>query len=1408
MSRLSVSLILGAFWVSCPFLGFAQLWDYPLGIYDINKTPIDYGSPEDLIVSGDKAYFFLDNPETNDDELYAFDGDSLKYFGEYDGYTSLVSAFDHGCLFNFSDFSERKLFYIDNSTLTLNEIADIRAEGGHRLNNLYIFQYNNRLYSTDGTDSGTLELESFFSLDNDWLLVNGEYLLFEANDGLWRTDGTVSGTFELVEIASFFSLDELVTTDSIVVFEQDLNFQPHLFRTDGTQAGTYPIVELPNDIFEIGKTEHGIVFTLNQQGTTGFELWVSDGTETGTFMLPEINPGPESGVDIQGLFHWQSDGAHVFFKGGDNAGHTQLWRSDGTALGTMPVIDFDTIANYGDSWHIGSAVRLPSGKSLLTLEWGLAEYTIWGFNAEGNVIEPLCDSRYYVTEFNSQMNSLGIFLSAGVDEEEGLWFSDGTPAGTTLLRAYDDVDQMYLFEDHLFYIAEEENGSWYGDLHFSDGTPEGTGLVRAFEDSPGAFFNINGIFHHTVPTAEIGEAIVTSDGTFAGTEVLLDLYPNTQGSDLKNLTYLPGKVLFTSFGVSNLRVLDEETGEVTDFGLTVDGDFYKGRIGDKLLFNTTNDKLYATDGTLGGTVLLLDDFVWWEDYSSYLFAELDDKLFFLFQSGLWQSDGTPDGTEEVLSFEGEETPTLFEDNYRLVSNGSYLFFEAVDELHGKEFWRTDGTVAGTQLVKDFTPGVASSDIRWTATLQQDLMIVVSSFPSGEATLWKTDGTEAGSVLIGEFNGINAEVVGDQCFFASYQGLWVLNAGASEPVELVSGGSFTSVLSPFPPGILFSYNDGSNGFEPWITDGTPGGTRLVKDLNPGSSSFSPLNFHAVFDQALFSGNAFNSQLWVTNGNPLFTDAIIQGSYGDIEDVKEIIRGGSRIYVVGKDKTFGNELLYIELEKDTWATGTAFHDENENGLRDTTEAGIPDLPIRIEQIPNYTTYTGEDGQFQVFTGRGQATTVLPDDDQCWERITTPESYDVQALDTLITGLDFGFRKLAGPVDFMAEIQSGPTRCGFTVPFWLNGINQGCEGLSAGQLSVDLGDLLTLVEYDTAATDVSGTTLSWSFDTLAVGQQLQQSVMLEMPDENFVGDTIILNAILFLEEAEGLTPVDTFEYRSVLTCAIDPNDKLVRPARAEPSNSNYTQFEETLHYTVRFQNTGTDTAFTVRIVDQLSEDLDWNTLNVLSASHHPFRTNLSENGRLEFIFENILLPDSTTNEPESHGYVSFQINANEGLEDFTAIENTAHIYFDFNEAIVTNTVQNTMVEYLDFDQDGFPFWEDCMDDDPDINPDAEEIPGNDIDENCDGSLGPVGTTEAAQLPLTLQPNPTYDQITVIWPGMDTYEIQLTDMLGQSLVTPQQVSGAQTTLSLSSLPAGVYLIRVVGANGAQTASQLVVKK
>lgn len=139
-------------------------------------------------------------------------------------------------------------------------------------------------------------------------------------------------------------------------------------------------------------------------------------------------------------------------------------------------------------------------------------------------------------------------------------------------------------------------------------------------------------------------------------------------------------------------------------------------------------------------------------------------------------------------------------------------------------------------------------------------------------------------------------------------------------------------------------------------------------------------------------------------------------------------------------------------------------------------------------------------------------------------------------------------------------------------------------------------------------------------------------------------------------------------------DPNQKTPEPLGIGADG--FVNATQRLDYTIQFQNTGTDTAYTVVLRDTLPSYLDITSLMLTGASHE-YTFMILDSNVLEWTFTNILLPDSNVNEPLSHGFASFTINQQPGNTPGTVINNRAGIYFDFNEPVITNYTINTVVD-----------------------------------------------------------------------------------------------------------------------------------
>lgn len=143
-----------------------------------------------------------------------------------------------------------------------------------------------------------------------------------------------------------------------------------------------------------------------------------------------------------------------------------------------------------------------------------------------------------------------------------------------------------------------------------------------------------------------------------------------------------------------------------------------------------------------------------------------------------------------------------------------------------------------------------------------------------------------------------------------------------------------------------------------------------------------------------------------------------------------------------------------------------------------------------------------------------------------------------------------------------------------------------------------------------------------------------------------------------------------------AWDPNDKNGFPKGY--GEEHLIERGQELEYLIRFQNTGTDTAFNIVVEDVLSPYLDITSLR-LGASSHPYEFNILGNDTLHFIFENIMLPDSNVNESASHGFLKFRIAQMPDLDLGSTIYNEAAIYFDFNDPVITNKTDHTIGDHF---------------------------------------------------------------------------------------------------------------------------------
>jgi len=350
-----------------------------------------------------------------------------------------------------------------------------------------------------------------------------------------------------------------------------------------------------------------------------------------------------------------------------------------------------------------------------------------------------------------------------------------------------------------------------------------------------------------------------------------------------------------------------------------------------------------------------------------------------------------------------------------------------------------------------------------------------------------------------------------------------------------------------------------------------------------------------------------------------------------------------------------------------SGNVFYDNNNNGIKDANE--YPKSNVKFELSNGSIAYTNNHGYFEIGTDSLVTYTITPTAPDYYNIVPASANYNFTTYDTLVSQ---GYALQANTSKDSLTIKLTPlnwaARPGFSFPYLISYENAGTTTLSPA-IVFDYDD--TKLTYDSssnAAIVNNGNNLSLSAGSFMPVQQGSFTAYFRVKTTIALGDSIVAKATV----TNGATTAADSN-KVFIRGSFDPNDKQATPELSPLQVANGTYID----YTIRFQNTGTDTAFNVVISDTLTSGLLANTFEMISSSH-TCKTTIRDN-IVFFEFINILLPDSNINETKSHGFVCFRIKPHSSVPSGATVTNKAAIYFDYNLPVITNTAETFIKPFV---------------------------------------------------------------------------------------------------------------------------------
>jgi len=474
--------------------------------------------------------------------------------------------------------------------------------------------------------------------------------------------------------------------------------------------------------------------------------------------------------------------------------------------------------------------------------------------------------------------------------------------------------------------------------------------------------------------------------------------------------------------------------------------------------------------------------------------------------------------------------------------------------------------------------------------------------------------------------------------------------------------------------------------------------------------------------------------------------------DITSDGGYILGGSSISDIYEDKTENckgqmDQWIVKLTDKYNLITGKLFADLNANGIQDNGEPVLPNQKI-VEQNTGRFSFANQDGKYflSVLDSGNFTVSALP---FTWYY---PSPLNQSAIFTSINQTDslndFAYPPSVVVEDVFVKITPlGNFRSGFTANYQISYSNKGTTNIAP--TIIFYPD--TNVNFQSSTlipTSVYPDSIIWNLPAISPFQTgsfiVTVNVDLGLPIGTLINSVVYIQPLSTDDDPTN----NNSNWEVFTTGSFDPNDIIVNKTKL---TTNELSTAPWLDYIIRFQNTGNDTAFTVKILNPIDTNkLDISTIEFVNASHPVNLSWINYQRNMEFKFDNILLVDSNMNEPLSHGFVQYRIKPKTSLLVGDIIKNQAAIYFDFNEPVITNFAETIIIL-------------------------------------------PTGLSSASSTnKLIVFPNPTESKINIqgipLTNGKAT--VSILDIYGKQILE-QTINDTSTEIEISKLASGLYLIQ-----------------